>query len=423
MSQWGLASDGQRCSAPNPLIGSTTPIASYYPRVTARRYVHVPYPWKADIEVGSLWPSSFYARLISQASRYALPAARRGGMVRALVGRKGIPVKLLGTALERLPAKPSNDVDPLLRGLRERWHELGTRARGLPLTAPPLSTLTLHRSAGLTVFVFGDSADPLVVAKSPLGDRRLITREIEALNEAAPARVAPLYLGEVGEASVQEGVKGAPLALKPVTPRTASSLSWHEPFGEVAAALIRLAEVTSKAATPDEDDVLGSLDGVTDVPELDGQCRRALVAARRDLQGLKRSVLRHGDTSAQNCLLHHDRLSGLVDWELARTKGAPGFDMLNAAVAYLEHGVGLKRWSQRLVIDSFEAAWDGSDFFGTARKAARTSMGAAGVPDRYHDPLELAFFARRMHRRLERPGAYPTNAATAARMLLLACTE
>jgi aminoglycoside phosphotransferase (APT) family kinase protein len=132
-------------------------------------------------------------------------------------------------------------------------------------------------------------------------------------------------------------------------------------------------------------------------------------------------VLRHGDTSAQNCLFEEERLSGLVDWEIARPQGAPGFDILNAAVALLDHGVGLVNWSEDRAVTCFETAWKNSPFFDRARAAARESVEAAGATARDYERLEIAFFARRLASRLADPDYYATGPASAARMLEIAC--
>jgi hypothetical protein len=146
-----------------------------------------------------------------------------------------------------------------------------------------------------------------------------------------------------------------------------------------------------------------------------------LRAARAEVEGLDRAVLQHGDSAAQNCLFVDGRLSGLVDWEKAKPRGMPAFDVLNAAVAYLDFGAGLVRWSQGLVSETFEAAWGDSEFGKGVRASAKEALEAAGVDGASLGPVEVAFFGTRLGRRLARPQEYPTTSATAARHLELVC--
>jgi hypothetical protein len=134
-------------------------------------------------------------------------------------------------------------------------------------------------------------------------------------------------------------------------------------------------------------------------------------------------VLEHHDASSQNCLFIGDRLSGLVDWEIARLRGVPGFDVWNTTLAWMEYGVGLVRWSQEVVLECFQRAWSSSPFWAQARASARDSARAAGVADSLLDSLEVIFFARRTGYRLSAPGKYQTHAGTATRMLEAVCSD
>jgi hypothetical protein len=194
-------------------------------------------------------------------------------------------------------------------------------------------------------------------------------------------------------------------------------LEWNGHLRALTEALARLGEATARPEAPDE---LAPVELALE--HVDGATHRVLAAAWRDVSGLERSVLRHGDTSAQNCLFLDGRLAGLVDWERAQQRGAPGFDAWNAALALLEHGLGLVRWSQTNVVHAFRDAWLGA-WGGEARVAAAASVIAAGVPERLVEPLEVVFFARRLGRRLARPDAYATTPATAAEMLSLVCAR
>jgi hypothetical protein len=134
-------------------------------------------------------------------------------------------------------------------------------------------------------------------------------------------------------------------------------------------------------------------------------------------------VLRHRDTSPQNCLFESDRLAGLVDWENVSALGAPGFDVLNAAVAFLEHGVGLVRWSEDRVLQTFRAAWVEGRYGEGARAAAAESASGAGFPESLFGSLEIVFFGRRLGRRLASKSISTTGPETAAKMLELACAR
>jgi hypothetical protein len=90
---------------------------------------------------------------------------------------------------------------------------------------------------------------------------------------------------------------------------------------------------------------------------------------------------------------------------------------------YVEFGVGLVRWSADQRVRCFEAAWTASRFCTDARGAARTVARAAGVPEARLDALELAFFGRRLGRRLLTASADTADAAVAARMLQIACAS
>src|SRR6266545_4508649 len=334
------------------------------------------------IGLGSPRPSRLYAELTAQALRHGLPA-RRGGLL-AATARLGLPRALVAAVSRRFPRRRRPELDDLLDEIAAAWPGLAERSSRLPGEPPSLSALALHRAAGLTVFVLGGEECPLLVAKLA-GNRKLLESERAALQRAGPVHIAPRYLGEVGGAYVQEGLRGKALAIPPI-----DALLWNARLSELALA------------------------------RLEGSARRAVEAAWRDVQRLEVSVLQHGDTSAQNCLFEDERLTGLVDWERARQRGVPGFDLWNAALALLEHSVGLRRWSQERMLVAFRDHWLGA-WGASARAAAADSATAAGVPESMLGPLEVVFFARRLGRRLASPDSYATTPATAARMLELAC--
>ncbi len=344
-----------------------------------------------------------------------MPARRRFGTVLAVAGRRGIPERLVASGLARFPKVADRRLDDLLDALSGRWDDLRSRSPRLPAAPPMLTALALDRSAGLTVFVFGDDPAPLLVAKLSAGTVERIEAEVRALRAAEGAAIAPLDLGKVGGAFVQEGLGGAPLRVAPLTPARAESLPWTDEHEELCAALVRLATSTASAFRPPT--LAGRVEAALAYDGLDAGARRSLAAAWRDVRDLEVSVLRHCDASAQNCLYSGRRLTGIVDWELAEIHGAPGFDVYNSALSYIEHGLGLVEWSQELAVEALERSWGAAPFWERARAAARDSARAAGIPDDRLDSLELVFFGSRIGDRLLMPEVKRgTDIATSVRM-------
>ena len=388
-----------------------------------RRYVRVRYPWRATVDKGSAGPAAFYATLIERSLRSGRRSRSRLAPLWRLAARAPVPRAAVATSLKALPARPRPELDRLLEDIRAAWPELAAPAPALPTAAPELHALALERSAGLTVFVFGEAGEPLLVAKLPAPERRERTaREARALAEAEPAGVAPRPLGEVGGAFVQEALPGGPLPLHPLAPDAAATLRWGDDHAQLADALARLASASAKQGPPQElgEPVRHSLEqgGLAE------RERRLLAAAWEDVSTLEASVLRHRDISAENCLFDDGRLSGIIDWEHAEPRGAPGFDVLNFALAYLEACVGLARWSEERAVAAFESSWRDSHFWKGTRAAARAAATAAGVPDDRLDALELVFFGSRLGDRLWRPRVeYPTGLETVRRQFELVCAS
>jgi hypothetical protein len=327
-------------------------------------------------------------------------------------------VALGAVARARRDQRP--DLDRLLDALVAQWSELSAAHDILPGEPPPLSALALQRRAALTLFVFGQRPNPLLVLKIPArGDTR-VEKEVAALRVAGAAGVGPRALGPVDRGWAQEALNGAPLRVEPLTPEGAWKLEWPTSLNELTHALTRLGEASRRRVQPDE--IRQPVERALADGPIDSQARRLLAAASRDLRRLDVAVLRHGDTSPQNCLFSEGHFVGLVDWEDAAPLGAPGYDTLNAALAYLDHGVGLRRWSEDLVVESFDYAWAGT-FGRLAREATRESASVAGVPEGLLGALELSTFGWRVGRRLDNPSFYPTSARTAARMLELVARE
>ena len=377
------------------------------------RYAEVRYPWRAAVDLSDPAPARHYTALIGQALRFGMPARRSPAPLWALAGRTGIPEGVLARAVRLAPKRERPDLDELAIRLRDGWPQFAARSEALPADPGQLTLLALERRAALTVFAFGRGR-PLVVAKRPgAGDER-VDVETAALTEAAPARLAPLPLGSVGDARVQEAIPGAPLRLEPVSAARAASLAWTGELTQLADGFVRLAHATAKHER--EEELTEPVERALAAGVIAEPAQSRLAAALERLRGLEASVLRNRDTSAQNCLFEDGRLCGIVDWEGAVSRGMPGFDLLNAALAYVEQGVGLTRWSQEAVLAAFEGAWRGP-FGAAARSHAARCAAAGGVPDDLHDDLVVAFLGWRVGRRLANPTFYPTTAATAARML------
>jgi aminoglycoside phosphotransferase (APT) family kinase protein len=382
--------------------------------------VQVGYPWTAAFEAGRPEPHAFLVRLIRETLRYGMPAKRYGRVGAWFVGN-ALPMRAIGKSFELRRKRTRPDIDRVLHDVEATWNELAGRAPRLPSRPHDLTALSLRRRSAETTFVFGSDPDPYMVCKTPRSSPDPLEREFIALREAEPAEVAPRALGRAGEAYVQEAIAGTPLEVPAVTPDNARHLPWSTEQQLLAEGLVRLAKATARDGPPQEVDA--RVKSALDTELVAAPVRKLASAALEELGQSSLAVLRHGDTSAQNCLIDDGRLSGLVDWEIARPQGAPAFDVLNAAVAIIDHGVGLTNWSEDRALESFIRAWKHSDFFRQARDAARRSTHEAGGTDSDHERLEIAFFARRLASRLAAPKSYATGPATAARMLEVACAH
>jgi len=390
--------------------------------VGAASYVHVSRPWRAVLDASASEPAAHYAALVNQGLRAGLPAARRAGAVWAALARRGLPERALARTVARFPRVEDPQLDRLRAALGQRWPAFAERAPGLPREAPsPLALLALERSAGRVVFAFGQGRAPLVVVKLAHEGHRGAKREAAALAEAAPLRVAPRGLGEVEGALVQEALPGRPLRVAPLRSAHAGLASWPDALAQLTGALARLGAATRKQGRPEELELPLELALASGL--VGDRARARLSVAWERLQRLDTAVLRHGDTSAQNCLFLDGRLRGLVDWEDAWPLAAPGFDALNAALAYQEHGLGLVRWSQETVIEAFDRSWPDSPFWRAGRAAGLAGARAGGVPEDLLEDLLVAYFGHRVIERLQEPGVQPTTAVTTARMLDIVCAR
>jgi hypothetical protein len=130
----------------------------------------------------------------------------------------------------------------------------------------------------------------------------------------------------------------------------------------------------------------------------------------------------HGDVSAQNLVVRNGRVSGLVDWELAR-RGLPGADVLNLVQSVFEQRLGLVRWDAGDVLEAFSAAWDAAPLFTGGRRAAGGAAEAVGLDGDLVPDLEIAHFVRRLQRRVDRPTHYLGGPRMAAGMLERVCAS
>ena len=219
------------------------------------QYAHVPSASGARmaIDLASPWPARFCASVIDQALRYGLPARRRGGTLLAILARAGLPRRPLAEALRRFPKRRRPDLDRALADLGPEWARLAAACERLPAEAPELTALALKRASATTVFVFADAPQPLLVLKIP-GARDRLQNEADALERAAALAVAPRFLGQVGEAYVQEALWGEPLRVEPLSPARSRDLAWSPSHHELAGALARLASATAVTEKPSEFD-------------------------------------------------------------------------------------------------------------------------------------------------------------------------
>ncbi len=377
----------------------------------SRRYAFVRRPRPAWVDVGSPYPARLLLELHSHALNHGMPAMRRGGAPLAWVGRRGLPVRLAASAVRRLPGGSVPQIDDVLDEVARSWGELAARSDRIPTEVPLLSALVIQRESGRYVFVFGSSRHPVLLLKPGLPDGEEDPEE-DALRAIDGAGIAPRRLPSVAGMRVQEGLPGRPLwVLAPG--RSGWSGGYAAAYDALGAGLVRVSEMTANRGSLDLDHYLARVS-----PYVRSSATAALVdAARRDLRSLDAVSLQHRDLSAQNWLVDGPSFVGLVDWETAHPAGVPGHDALQAAVALLEHGVALSRWSQEDVVRSFRQAWHHEPLFSLARSWHRECVRATTGSDRLADPLVVAFFARRLGRRLSGGGPETLSVATLEAML------
>ncbi len=385
-----------------------------------RRYVHVRHPWSASIDASRPAAARFYARLMRERLHQPSLVSGPRRMVER-IGRRVLSPRPVGRLIRVLPRRADVELDDLREALGRDWGRLD-HAGAPPALDGDLALVALDRSAARTIFAFDGGPAPVAVAKLPGGRDELIRNEVDALREAEGAAIAPRYLGTVGGSYVQEAIGGSPLVCEPIPRGREADVPWPDELAELGEAFARLARATAKPGRPEELDL--PLELALEYPDLDGGARAALEDAWRSLDGLDICVLRHGDTSPQNCLLGNDgRLVGIVDWEDAWSHALPGFDAWNAAIAYLERGLATTGFSEERLVRTFTAVQGQSRFWPAAAVAGREAARAAGVADEQLDALEVVFFGHRLIERCSEPELYPTTDWAAARMLEVVCAS
>lgn len=382
------------------------------------RYARVPWMWGATVDVSTPGPARFLVALFASSLRYRLPARR--GRAAATAARIGIPEAVSASLIRRLPAETDVALDALAARIRSVWVDLAARSDRLPPSPPQhLGVVRLGRASGPIHLVFGDEAHPILVAK-PLSPAT--RHEFDALDRARPAAIAPRHLGVFDDMTIQEGLPGHAMATEPLDPARAATLPTPPGFFGLLAGLERLAATTARNVAPLE--LVDALEAAGRDGSLDATTATKVRRACDRVRAIDTSVLGHGDTSAQNCLVDDRVFTGLIDWELAKPGSAPGFDSWNAGIAAVEHGVGLWRWSEDRVVTAFSASWRAAPIFDACRRSARAAARAAGIDDEgAHAALEIGFFARRLARRRARPSAYPVGPDAAAKMLEIVCAS
>jgi hypothetical protein len=381
----------------------------------ATRFVGLAYPRPALVDATAPEPRRYYGDLVTDLLRCSAPASRRLGAVRAAVARHGLARLPLSTVMALSPARPHPDMARVRHDLIAAWDDLAATSSRLPAQAPDLSLLCLRRSMGWLIFAFGEGADPLLVCKLPDGDDPRVDQEAEILRSVAELDFAPVYLGRVGKARVQEALPGHPLRLAPLSAGQVTTAAWDDELSTVADALLRLGRLTTGPGLPPR--FLSPEAESWLPPEIAARVRTSV----QRLTDLDISVLCHGDASAQNVLTRAGTVSGLVDWEFAQ-RGMPGSDVVNLMHSVFEQRLGLRRWRERDVVDAFAAAWTGAPLFVEGRQAARAAAEAAGVPGRMAHDVEIAVYARRLQRRVDVPG-YLVGPQMAADMLATVCAS
>ncbi|MEX5720535.1 phosphotransferase [Geodermatophilus maliterrae] len=376
----------------------------------AARYVRSHHPLPVTLDVRVPHPRRYHLTLVDALLRCSLPAAGRFGAVRAAVARHGLAHLPLSVLLAFSPRREHPELDRLRDELGRGWRDLARHSNRIPAEPPDLALMVLRRSLGRLVFVFGEDPDPLLVCKIPEGDDPRVDAEAAVLEKVSTLDFVPRHLGHVGRARVQEALPGHPLALEPLSYDAVLAAGWSQQLAETAAMLERLGVVSRDDSDPTEN-LTAEAEGLL-TPKTVTRVRSSLDR----LRAARVSVTCHGDVSAQNLMVRDGRVSGLVDWELAR-RGLPGTDVLNLVQSDFEQRLGLVRWSTEEVLEAFSTAWDAAPLFVEGRRAAKVAAEAVGLDGDLFPDVEVAHFAGRLQDRVDRPTQFLGGPRMAAAMV------
>jgi ubiquinone/menaquinone biosynthesis C-methylase UbiE len=181
---------------------------------------------------------------------------------------------------------------------------------------------------------------PQVVVRLPVTERARMRMKVEAVNlHRIGSRPRPLVPELIAEGQFQgqaylvtrvfPGVSGARIARRPqnipviLRQATAFLTEFHRETAEEHACSEKWLQENFDWLV----DYIDNLGG--NVAELKALCRRDLLGKR------VRTVTAHGDFSLQNLIFNPQscQLTGVVDWDLADTRGWPGRDLLHLFVA------------------------------------------------------------------------------------------
>jgi aminoglycoside phosphotransferase (APT) family kinase protein len=362
-------------------------------------------------------PALFFSSLLHFAFTYSVPVGGPTAAVRRALGRRPPPESFLRSALRLAPRCERPDLDVLALDLFAAWPRLVGEQGSPPVPDPAtIDLLALERRSALTVFVFTGDDQPVLVAKLPRGEAGGPAAEAEALQAARGLAGAPRYLGRCRDAYVQEMVRGAPLPVEPLRPGQASDIRWDECHAQLAEGLRALTVAARTPGSPQETHPARVSDAVR-YPGLAPATRAAVLAAADAVEALPVSVLKHGDLSPQNCLFEGSRFAGIVDWESAILRGTPGYDLLNAGVALLEHRLALYGSAPSEFQDAIVRAWSDSEYFAALRACIASEIRALDIDMSIVPAIEISFFARRLGHRLAEPERYFLGVEGAAGIL------
>ena len=181
---------------------------------------------------------------------------------------------------------------------------------------------------------------PEVVVRLPLTERAHMRMKVDAANlHSIGSRPRPLVPELIAEGQFQgqaylvtrafPGVSGARVARRP----------WNlaAVLRQAAGFLTEFHRETIQEQECSEEWLQENFDWLVDyVDKLGGNVAELKTLARRDLLGKRvQTITAHGDFSLQNLVFNPQscQLTGVVDWDLADTRGWPGRDLLHLFVA------------------------------------------------------------------------------------------